>query len=75
MMQNKESLQNHEILHKTDILQNHEKHEMLILGLTGGIGSGRKTAVLNILADSYDAYIIEAGPSGTSAYGTGTAHL
>ena len=59
MMQNKESLQNHEILHNPDILQNHEKHDMLILGLTGGIGSG-KTAVLNILAESYDAYIIEA---------------
>lgn len=35
------------------------KDEMLILGLTGGIGSG-KTAVLTILKEEYDAYIIEA---------------
>ena len=32
---------------------------MIILGLTGGIGSG-KTVVLNILKEEYDAYIIEA---------------
>ena len=35
------------------------KDEMLILGLTGGIGCG-KTAVLTILKEEYDAYIIEA---------------
>lgn len=35
------------------------KDDMLILGLTGGIGSG-KTAVLTILKDEYGAYIIEA---------------
>ena len=35
------------------------KDDMLILGLTGGIGSG-KTAVLTILKEEYDAYIIEA---------------
>lgn len=35
------------------------KEDMLILGLTGGIGSG-KTAVLTILKEEYDAYIIEA---------------
>ena len=35
------------------------KDEMLILGLTGGIGCG-KTAVLTILQAEYDAYIIEA---------------
>ena len=34
------------------------KDDMLILGLTGGIGSG-KTAVLTILKEEYDAYIIE----------------
>lgn len=32
---------------------------MLVLGITGGIGSG-KTAVLNILKEEYQAYIIEA---------------
>lgn len=32
---------------------------MLIIGLTGGIGCG-KSAVLKILANDYDAYIIEA---------------
>ena len=35
------------------------KDEMLILGLTGGIGCG-KTTVLTILKEEYDAYIIEA---------------
>lgn len=35
------------------------KDDMLILGLTGGIGSG-KTAVLTILKEEYDAFIIEA---------------
>jgi dephospho-CoA kinase len=35
------------------------KDEMLILGLTGGIGCG-KTAALTILKEEYDAYIIEA---------------
>ena len=35
------------------------KDEMLIRGLTGGIGCG-KTAVLTILKEEYDAYIIEA---------------
>ena len=35
------------------------KDEMLILGLTGGIGCG-KTADLTILKEEYDAYIIEA---------------
>ena len=35
------------------------KDEMLSLGLTGGIGCG-KTAVLTILKEEYDAYIIEA---------------
>ena len=35
------------------------KDEMLILGLTGGIGCG-KTAVLTILKEEYDAYIREA---------------
>lgn len=32
---------------------------MMILGITGGIGSG-KTVVLNILKDKYNAYILEA---------------
>lgn len=32
---------------------------MLVLGITGGIGSG-KTAVLNILKEEYQAYMIEA---------------
>lgn len=32
---------------------------MLVLGITGGIGSG-KTAVLHILKEEYQAYIIEA---------------
>lgn len=32
---------------------------MKIIGITGGIGSG-KTAVLNILKDDYDAFVMEA---------------
>lgn len=35
------------------------KNEMVILGVTGGIGSG-KTAVLQILKEKYGAYLLEA---------------
>ncbi len=35
------------------------KTNMKIIGITGGIGVG-KTAVLNVLANEYDAYIVEA---------------